>query len=419
MSSINPTPCNQGILSDMSAAAQQIFSPIPPYPVFFDTSDCNGGGSLTNVSFPNFFCPMQCQSSSLPTSDQNCLRVIDSSEFKHDEDKKVDPNQVNKLPTFNHSSSNIFNDSFSRLWSFYVPPQYTIVFYTKDPSQNTKAESGPYFIAEPGTLYSNTCDSLLSLTDGSGFFDFDKYTNNNIDFFSCPEAACNCGKDDIFCSSIGENVKIPCRQNAKGELTRTAIDHRTPYFLVIRKEFFNDLILQMCLNQKPVNLGNNSLNEVWKPQSDGCDSYIESYCNQSNNINSDICACFKQKKQLDKEFGEKLDVPVCCFGKSTDGNIYKYCAFNEKAYKTRNMLQNCCSFAECQELASKEDGLQKGKLECDGSFIDFPPVPPSPTKPVDKKIITDVENIPFWVWILFGSAVFFIIAFVISLSFVT
>ncbi len=410
---------NQGSLSQMAVSASQIFNTIPPFPLFYD--DPSKVGSIENAEFPQVFCSVNCPSTGLPKATDNCLRIIYQGSSVHDRlienpftGSAIPSNLINKLPTSSDSSSNIFSNSSSRLYSLYVPPNYRIIFYKEDPSKNTLDNCGPYLEVHPNTVYPNMCEQEVGLTNGSTFFDYKPYTILG-NHFDCKLAACRCSVKQNCPAYYNDDVTIDC----------PGVDHRTPYFIVIEVDPFSNIIKEMCLFGRYVTIGNNGINNIWRAQSQGCDNFMTNYCNRSdlNAEDEEFCACFVQQKELDHHYGKELDVPVMCFGVSKSGNVLKNCPFNRKAYKTQAMLSSACSFAECSSIVNKSPKLQEntptpGNIECAGSLVQFPAkVTPTPSAQ-PKSVTHTVKTIPFWVWIMFGISGLLIIGFLISLSFV-
>lgn len=429
MSELDPTPCNEGVLADLTALASQIDNPIAPYPVFYSSGQC--GGALTGASFPQYFFPVNCQNayadgSAVPTANDNCLRIITDPAFDPLSGGTIDPTLVNVLPGGTDEKgtpkSNIFNNlDNTRLFSWYVPPQFRMVFYSQNPMLVGRGNAGPYLIQDPGTLQVNACLSQLALSDGTSFFQYNGPSNCLL--ASC---ACNLGGETIpqgtFCNQSA-TAPICVEPNAQNQ-------HRAPYFVIIQLEEYPNIIREMCVNNRPVSLGTdlNSLNTVWKPQAAGCDNFVTSLCQISNVTESEFqntCRCFTQQTELNNIYGSSLDVPVCCFGFDEDDptDISKSCAFDMSAYKTNNMLQNCCSFAECQQIVEKSNGMRvraspPGEILCQGNFVNFPTTV-TPTVPIPSAFVDEKREIPFYSWIVLAVGVVLLFVFVLSLAFVT
>ena len=137
----------------------------------------------------------------------------------------------------------------------------------------------------------------------------------------------------------------------------------------------------------------------------------------------DICACFIQQRTLDETYGEGLEVPVLCFGSDAKKRVEKNCVFNQKAYKTFDMQQSSCSYAECLQMASALPGT--GTIQCQGSTIapklpDVAPVVSVSVSPTDDDDYTEstVISIPSWIWYLFATFIICLLAFLVILNFV-
>jgi hypothetical protein len=290
-------------------------------------------------------------------------------------------------------TSNIFENG-AKLYSWFVPPQYKMIFFTEDPSLVPAIEqyqSGNVLEQEPNTLIVNSCLSKLSLANGSYFL---KYKQPN-------------STDIINECDLGQGLND---------------GHTAPYFLIVEQENYTNMIVEMCTSNRNVFIGTNDLQTVWKPQASGCDNFITSLCKYSSLEDTDyndICACFTQQQALDSEYGTDQNVPVCCFGKDSSGDINKSCAFNQNAYKTSTMLSNCCSFAECEQLG----GSTGSAAVCQGSFVDFPVAPTSNSTSINNELINDTtteteEYIPNWVWLTFIISSICLFVYMISLSFI-
>ena len=377
MSVIDPTPCNEGLLAEMAALAQQIENPIAPYPKFFSAPEC--GASLGGGSFPQYYFPMTCPDSGVPNYKDNCMRVTTLDPLKN---IVTSTELVNFLPGATEGF-NIFQNLDNILTSFYVPPNYAMTFFKTNPV-GAAVGSIPYARFQPGSLVVNTCVQQLTLTDGS--------------FLT--------SGDSSGCTA-----------------------HNAPYLVITEVEEFGNMIVEMCKDSRPIQLGTalNSLNTTWKPQTAGCDNYMTAVCNMSNTVDTEFnaaCSCYRQKITLDNTYGEALNVPVCCFGKDPSGDISKSCAFNVEAYKTSEMAKNCCSFAECQQVVNRSTDMQQntatpGKIECNGDFIEFPIPKKKPEVSPGQNSYTEKNSyIPSYIWIILAVAAVTILGFLINIAFV-
>jgi hypothetical protein len=430
---LNPDPCNNVLLADQTALASQVQNPLPPFPVFFNGGQCGGGGAPSASSFPLYYFPSDCSFTTIPTPINNCLRVINDPDFDPFHGPAIDPQFMNVLPggtdQLGNPANNVFTDPNSRLYSFYCPPQYEMVFYHLNPMTNTReiATAAGYLHFTGNQLMVDACLSDARLNNGLRFLNY----NNDPNFTPpCLEAYCNCGKVDgqgnpqifdagpSYCLSPNQ-ASVPC----------PGVSHNAPYFIVIQRQDYSDIIREMCVNNRKVDLGpdapDNSLNRVWKAQAFGCDTFITNLCTVSDITQSEyaeMCSCYTQQQALNNQYGTSLDVPVCCFGQDPSGDIKKSCAFNSEAYKTNAMLQNCCSFAECQTVVNDSPGMQAqasppGEINCQGNFVQFP-VPPVTVTVLPSVIVTDTSSIPIYVWIVLVIAILLLLLFVVILSFV-
>lgn len=422
---LSPVTCNETLLAGMAASAQQIDTPIAPFPRFFSNSTCGGG---SGSSFPSFFLPVSCPEDPdvLPDPITNCLRII-SVVGKDIDSVYVKPNQVNELkhiiataaePKYaSAGSSNIFPGDFDKLYSFYIPPQYKAVFFSSKIGVEGKSvgdifkDANTYSQVFGGNhLEVDTCRTKLMLINSSKF-------TEPIPFIS-----------DILNTT---EQKFPtsdmCLNNAvASDKTRRSGDQlntTAPYFILLQTEEFNDMIIDMCVSGRDVVVGTNSLSRVWYPQSSGCDKFMTNLCQISSIEETkykETCSCYQQKIELDQQFGEDLKVPVCCFGKDPSGDIDLSCAFNSKSYKTKEMLTSCCSFAQCEKAVvqgNMGNTTDESGVLCQGTFVEFPKINTTdiPKEPVDT-IVVD-SDIPVWVWGFFGAGTILLLLFVIALSF--
>lgn len=406
---LSPIPCNQGVLSELAALAQQVDSPVEPYPIFFSNAQC--GGALSGSSFPSFFLPANCDSNiPVPHPIDNCLRVLSL--------KDIDPkttyltgSQINYLRnTKLNIESSIFSEIDALLFSFYIPPHYTVIFFKEDPTGSPKKTLETLMNSETSLKLSNNylavnlCRSKLTMGDGSFFL-------SNADY----DATTQC------VTPSKTDLGLPFETDARN------LSHMAPWFVLIKNEEFSDLLIDMCVKNREVFIGDNNLKSVWGPQTTGCDKLMNTLCNMTNVSSTkykETCSCYTQQSKLNREFGKDLKVPVCCFGSDDSGDIDKSCAFNAKSYKTAAMLKNCCSFAECSVAStqiSEQSFTKSTGVTCHGTFVDFPKKKASSThdndNPDEDRITKKDYSIPSWVIIMNVISAVFILLFLIGLSF--
>lgn len=394
----NPTPCNQGLLADMMALASQLENPVPPYPTFFSTGQCGSGagleGSSGNIStvFPSYFEPF-CQDD----TSENCLRVVSRADFDtlQRSGAALSADQYNVMPGQPAGGVNpTVNVSTPYVLSWYVPPGFEVYFYRHDVSA-VGLVNNPVLRYQADELEVNACVRRPALSDGSPLI-----TLANTD--DCTSAA-----------------------------NLATLQWHAPFLVVVQTEEFYDLLLAACTRQRPVAFGPNSLNRVWAPQTAGCDALVTNACagviQGGNDSLARTCACFVQQKALDAKYGASLQVSACCFGQDASGNIARSCLFDNEAYRTKAVLANCCSFAECNTIVRRNSSLRAntptpGSVECNGKFVTFPPVPSatpttSPTS-LPHTSSTERTSIPVWVWYVVAGTVLCALAFIVSLAFV-
>jgi hypothetical protein len=388
MAYFNPAPCNQGALADVAALATTVQNPVSPYVLMYSSSNC--GGALTGSSFPQYFLPITCDPTIvIPSPSANCLRVITRAQYGTGE-TLLDPHTINYLPSRISTSSNIFSDPLARLFSYYIPPQYSIIFFKDNPSNHI-----PKTIAQ--------------LEQSSNFLEVDACHGNPI--LSNGESFWINNDDTPVPPNIGPT-------NCDIKVAPLNFTHNAPFFVIIEEENFTSVIIDMCTSNRDVIIGASSLNDVWFPQSPGCDSYISNLCSLSNIENTEFaetCACFTQQAALNRQY-PNLNVSVCSFGTSSIGDINKSCAFNTKSYKTATMLSNCASFAQCEQSIVNPNHVATN-VTCQGNFVDFPIIP-LVTITVTPAIISESTSIPIVTWIMLVIAILFLLCFLINLSFV-
>jgi len=429
MSSI---PCNQNVLSQMTALAGMIQNPIPPAPIFFDSSNCAAGGSVSSASFPQYFFPSDCSSSGIPLPSDNCLRVINGTDGSFDPlgDTGIPAQFVNQLPIKGGTIGNIFSDPTQILFSFYCPPQYMMVFYNGNPTlPNTKksAAATGYLMVPPNFTFANTCEQLVTLNNGAPFLGYNPSTGGTATIGNCRESWCGAAlhksSDTV---PLGDYCTIP----GANYQTWPSLFHNAPYFVVVKTTDFSQIIYNMCVKNTSYYLGigdtDNLLNTVWSPQSTACDNFITNLCNTSDLTASpyvETCACFTQQAALNNQYGANLNVPVLCFGQDSTGNSKKDCYNNPNAYKTSKMAMYGCSFAQCQTVVNNSPGIQArasppGTIECQGNFVNFPVVPQPAMSALPIYLHDISSNIPFYAWLMLGFGVFFLFLFIFALAFV-
>ncbi len=366
---LNPSGCNETTLAEMSALAQQIGTPVPPFPLFFTNAQC--GGAITGSSFPLYFLPIGCDPHvDIPPSSANCLRVITKAEYSNG-DHKLNANQINYLPSGLTGFGNIFPNMSDRLFSWYVPPQYTMIFFHTNPSLSIPSTIGQLEMSG-NYLQVDACRADLRLSDGSRFWSSD-----------------------------------PSPSDCENAIT-SGFQPEAPWFVLIQNESFSNMLVQMCTQDREILVGTNTLRTVWHPQSTACDLFMTNLCTVGilDNVITDVplselCACFTQSRALEAKF-PKLNVSVCCFGQDASGDITKSCAFNALAYKTDAILKNCCSFAQCESIVSDDATL--ANVKCNANLVDFPVnVSVSVTPNTNDQILQ--QNPPDFVWYILGFAV--------------
>lgn len=380
----------------MAAFAQIIDSPIEPSPMFFNQNSCQGS------SFP------AKDGSSLP------LAVIDEDVYQEivQSGQPLPASVVNQLKSVKAGSTSFGDKTFGTILGFYVPPNYRIIFFTEDPSTKPPGKIVDPLEFRPGTLITNTCCSQL------------EWGQAKLNFLMKPVPPILPGGPPTQQPLKPEDC---CADNFKSD----AFYHSAPFLVVIRRESIDEMVVDACSYQRQISVGPYSLNQVWKPQTRGCDQFMSAMCAQPITADlADTCACFIQQGNLDDTYGPDVKMPVVCFGSDADkpGDKSKNCAFNSKSYKTYDMVQNSCSFAECQQLINVDHPAfaSTGQIQCDGSFAQskLPQafVAVSVSTPEDDGGDTTlrklVSHVPEWIWGFFGTGISLLLAFFVCLTFV-
>lgn len=425
------TPCNQGLLAELTVFSNQTNNPIPPFPVFYSVGSCGGGGGATiGSSFPLYYFPVDCSSATVPTPADNCLRIIDNSDghISASYNSTIPANQLNVLPDPSDNENNIFPNPQERLYSWYVPLGYRMFFFSDDVRATTIKDAiafGNYLEVGPNQIIADACLGFQPLKNGATFFTYGTIQPGNNATVPCPLQYCACGPSDALPVPAGTD----CTTGPVQPKACPGVTHYARYFIVLKEADFSDLLLDICSKNKTVTYGGdpqNTLNTVWKPQSPACDDYISTLCSISDVTRSqyaELCACFTQQQALNQQYGPALEVPVCCFGQDPSGDSAKSCFNNPSSYKTADMQRNCCSYAECTTLVEGNAALQvkaspPGEIECVGQFVQFPVPPTSAAGPVPTVIFADSSSIPLYTWIVFAVALALLLLFVLVLLFV-
>ena len=419
--STDPTPCNSGLLADIAAGAMQTYNIVDPYPVFMTAGQCSG------QSFPMYYFPMNCTSTTLPAPNDNCLRVIDNLDgtFNPLGGGTVRPDQVNRLPTGGTNPFNVFQGPDERMYSWYIPVNYRVVFYVGDPSvtpRSTLAASKQYLdtatiqYTNNAGLMTDACLENLFLADNVTQF----MPPTNPTSADCRLAVCACGTGKTYPAGT------PYCNQSTAAVGCPGVNHAAPYFLLIKNYEFSDEILDMCVHGSQKVIGTTSLNYVWQSHTLGCDNYVSAFCGLNDVTKTEyaeMCSCFTQQQALNQQYGSSIQVPVCCFGQDPSGDLNKSCYFDDNAYKTGAMSRNCCSFAICQQVVHDTPGIQDntttpGQVICNNTFVNFPVVSPQSSVVFPATYVDVSDSIPFYTWVIFAIAIVLILVFVLVLLFV-
>ena len=389
---LNPILC-QKTLDRVAFAAQQSASPFSPVPLFFSSGACNAG--LNGSVFPNTAAPVSCPADPLriPLPVENCLRILKGTDARR---KIISTQDVNFLrnPQRSVPDSSMFPNSDDMLFSFYIPPDYLAYFFENDPRGKSleDLENSDVLIVSGDHVEVNACRSELTLPNGKSFFEPNAAVKKAVET--------NIATATILGSSLSRfslslfNRSEPFDEQACASAS-TFYVHRTPFVVLVELQDFHKTILDMCLKNRTVSIGTTSLNQVWRPQFPACDALVAAFC--ATNSTDEPCACFRQQNSLDDTFGRQRKVPVCCFGKDPSGDQDRSCAFNRNAYKTREMLDNCCTLVQCNQQARVLTSLEPSAIISCVEDTDKFPIKGSKTTTFVEPFFDKLSNIPTWV----------------------
>jgi len=330
--STDPQPCNEGALAESAAAVQQVLNPEMWMPGIWDRTQCGGPGAPR--AFPERHKPAG-------VNDANALRVVLNNPLS--DNSLVPANKVNNVTDM---LPNTIDPSKRRLpLSIFVPPHMTFIFFTMNPSTvHPNHANQRYVVMGGGTLVTDSCRQDIQLGGGVRF--------------------------------IGGSGGCPISSNSN-----PASEGRTigaPFLVVVQNREFSEVAMDMCIRGRTYRLGFSDSNRVWQPRESACDELMNTLC-QSGTMpkSARACDCMRQQRQLNAKYGKDISVPVCCFGKDEETNDpNRACSFNPDAYKTADMLRQCCTFAQCQQLFNGNKQLQVqsgGTISCDGGQAKLPP----------------------------------------------
>lgn len=369
---LSPAVCIKRAIAQLAAQAQRVDSVIPPYPVFFKLANCLGD------TFPD-------ETASIDCTKPGQLKIVPWS-----------PDLLDTVLTNNQIT--FLNTEVYLSW--YIPPNYVVYFCAANPTGKTLRAlitQDVVLVHNGNHLEVDACLSDLKYSTN--------VTNPNGYVVKFPITVHD---DDIPTGIIAPRYPELC-----ADVTKYKGYNGCPYLVVVEVEPFNNVIMDMCLRNRQVSIGTHILNNVWKPQTEECDNFVSTHCRTSKD--DDVCACFRQQSKLDVKYGKELGVSACCFGNDDSGEIDKACAFNKDAYKTKEMLNNCCSLVVCKT---------KDNDDCDPDFTQLPNTkkapgkPTVPVSPIITSLVTYKKVIPRWVWLLFIIDIVVLLLFVFGLAFV-
>lgn len=431
--STDPTPCNNGVFREIAALAESTDSPVEPYPVFFNMPQC-GAGSGTATSLT----PSSDYVVTFPMYDDiagstGALRVIDFDPLGDaHRDKLLTADQVNVIGRASEGGtttlSTLSPPNLRNFMSWFIPPGYKAIFFRKDPTK-TIPENNAHLIQDEGSVMVDSCVQDIRLSDGENLF------SHGIGGPGETPLSDACWAFRTHGDSPNEYFDTPTEAQGDTIFLNKKLASSARYLVIVKKSTFSRLILDMCVGDgtaggiKEVSIGNTDilLNRTWKPQFSGCDNVLGSVCAVSGVSTDarykDMCGCYIQKKAIDKIYGVKRNVSVCCFGFDADGDPKKACgsSANNTSYKSAEHLKHCCTFAQCQKVVNKSGDHFSGgdgNVNCKGTFVSIPKQSKPSTSGTPEVSETDTTNktsIPIWVWIVAGITALFVIAFVMTL----
>lgn len=333
----NIAPCLTNVIRPMWLMTTQTDRPTTPYPVFFTATKC----TLDSI---------------LPSSS---LRILPAApDFK----QAVTSTAINRLPIGNNDTTNLLGNTLAFLQGWYIPPNYHVTFFARDPTQNALENCGPIFHLTGNMLVADAVTSNFYCTD----------------------------------------QKTPWLQR---DIGRATYIHTTPYFLIWQTQSWLNVLTGLCSNQQTMYLASPEfpLNTTWKPLGRACDLLVSYVCSEANQMaNNTLCRCFKQQLALDKRYKTKV-VPVCCFGGlvADTTNQETSCGLTNGAYKTNAMQSKCCTTSSCQQFINSNAQLWSGSVTCNADT--FTVVSTSVSNRTASDLVKSY-TIPSFSWILVAVA---------------
>jgi len=301
--------------------------------------------------------------------------------------------------------------------SWYVPPGYTLIFCSQNPSQHPLA-SQSYLVFQAGQLVTDAC--LQAPTVG------------NLPFFNIsgspvlsPTVAQCYTEPPVAPSDPNKPTPPP---------TPPALSLNYPYLLVRRAAAasLDSLQRSACLQNQRFAIGAVSLSQLMQDQTTVCDGLAEAYCYQSDlkahdpDLYKKRCACLLQQRALDTKYGAHV-ASACCLGTTVSELFPDVTPCGRGAsYQTKAIGAGCCALATCKQFPENSD-LQRlagehTSITCNnGQTVRLPPTPDhtqghdgTPKAPSTTHT-TLVRALPSWYWGLLGlAAVLLIVTLVLG-----
>jgi hypothetical protein len=165
------------------------------------------------------------------------------------------------------------------------------------------------------------------------------------------------------------------------------------------------MVYQMCADNTPYYLGPFKV-ERWIPQSNACDTFMNSLCSSTINSSSAICSCFQAKRELFETYG--VELPPTCMDPNC-GVIGKECCSSD-GYRTEDMVKEGCSLTLCtveidihgQDIIDSGDNT----IYCSGHYWDVETNEIiSTSTPIEDNTSNTDRHIDWYIWVLLGVSI--------------
>lgn len=316
-----------------------------------------------------------------------------------------------------YAKFNFFPTTDTKPESIYVPPNYKVHFYEANTPDFKPNEASRITVTpqQSAIINNNTCLSPLATSKAGNVEHIDTQLGLPV-------------RDLFYRYSIsGLSVVIHAAASYPGGRPAMCSIASAPnnylrlnaHFVVFEQvKAWTAVRVRHCMGQLSYNLddiGERSLADIWKPQSDRCDDFMWSYCSgQLDMENSDpVCDCFKQQNELDKKVS-KGTISVGCVSIGDDPS--KACINLQNAYKTQLILKSACSQSICNQLLDPDNFKGSTQVICnnDKSTVSGKADLKLDGSKTKQEVVTVYPDI---VWVMIGIAGFFVVLFIIRLIF--